>query len=121
MIKGLQGEKHVTVTGGNTSVPYVNHNDSVPLQGMMRICGSDMQVFTGGAWMTINTSYASVGLSNQAQEAIDWAQYKMQEERNLESLKAQYPQLTGAIEEVEQAKKALDTLIALTKEYDEAG
>lgn len=119
MIKGLQGEKHVTVTGGNTSVPYVNHNDLVPLQGMIRICGSDMQVYTGTNWMTINTSYATVGLSNSAQEAIDWAQYKMQEERDLELIKAQYPQLTGAIEEVEQAKRALGTLIALTKEYDE--
>jgi hypothetical protein len=69
----------------------------------------------------MNTGYASVGLSNQAQEAIDWAQYKMQEERDLELLKVKYPQLTGAIEEVEQAKQALGTLIALTKEYDEAG
>ena len=117
MIKGLVGEKHVTVTSGH-SVPYINHNDSVPLQGMIRICGSDMQVYTGTAWMTMNTSYATVGLSNQAQEAIDWAQYKMQEERDLECIKAQYPQLTGAIEEVEQAKRALATLIALTKEYD---
>ena len=118
MIKGLVGDKHVTVTGGNTSVPYVNYNNNNPIQGMIRIHGTDLQVFDGSSWVVMNTSYASVGLSNQAQEAVEWAQYKMQEERELESLKAQYPQLTGAIEEVEQAKRALGTLIALTKEYE---
>jgi len=121
MIKGLQGERHVTVTSGNTSVPYVNTNHTNPMQGMIRIWGNDLQAYDGSNWLTMNTSYATVGLSNAAQEAIDWAQYKMQEEREMESIKAQYPHLTEAIEEVEHAKRALNTLIALTKEYDVAG
>ena len=45
MIKGLVGDKHVTVTGGNTSVPYVNYNNNNPIQGMIRIHGTDLQVF----------------------------------------------------------------------------
>ena len=121
MIKGLRGERHVTVTGGNTSVPYVNIGLDKPMAGVIRVSGTDMQVFDGTSWMTMNTSYATVGLSNAAQEAIDWAQYKMQEERDMEVIKAQYPHLTEAIEEVEHAKRALNTLIALTKEYDVAG
>lgn len=121
MIKGLMGERHVVVTGGNTSVPYVSQNINNPIQGMIRVWGTDTQVYDGNGWITMNTSYATVGLSNQAQEAIDWAQYKMQEERDIELLKAQYPHLTEAIEEVEHAKRALQTLIALTKEYDVAG
>lgn len=121
MIKGLQGERHVTVTGGNTSVPYVNVSIDRPMAGMIRVSGTDMQVFDGTSWITMNTSYATVGLSNSAQDAIDWVQHKMQEERDLEVIKAQYPHLTEAIEEVEHAKKALQTLIALTKEYDVAG
>ena len=115
------GEQHVVVTGGNTSVPYVSQNTNNPIQGMIRVWGTDMQVYDGNGWVTITTSYATVGLSNSAQEAIDWAQYKMQEERDLESIKAQYPHLTEAIEEVEHAKRALQTLIALTKEYNVAG
>jgi hypothetical protein len=121
MIKGLMGEQHVLVTGGNTSLPYVSQNTNNPIQGMIRVWGTDMQVYDGNSWITLNTSYATVGLSNSAQEAIDWAQYKMQEERDLASIKAQYPHLTEAIEEVEHAKQALETLIALTKEYDVAG
>jgi|APGre2960657505_1045072.scaffolds.fasta_scaffold161071_1 predicted Zn-dependent protease len=119
MIKGLVGERHITVTGGNTSVPYVDIGLDKPMAGAIRISGTEMQVFNGTCWISMNTSCATVGLSNAAQEAIDWAQYKMQEERNMELLKDQYPYLTEAIEEVEQAKQALQTLIALTKEYDE--
>ena len=121
MIKCLVGDKHVTVTGGNTSVPYVNINPTNPLTGMMRVCGDNMQVFDGAGWVGMHGGYATVGLSNQAQEAIEWAQYRMQEEREMEVIKAQYPHLINAIEEVEQAKKVLGTLIALTKEYDVAG
>ena len=115
------GDRHVMVTGGNTSVPYVSQNTNNPIQGMIRVWGTDTQVYDGNGWVTTNTSYATVGLSNSAQEAIDWAQYKMQEERDIELLKAQYPQLVGAIEEVKQAKSKLDLLLALTKDYDEAG
>ena len=121
MIKGLMGEKHVIVTGGDTSVPFISANLSNPIQGMIRVNGNLMEVFNGTNWIVMNTSYATVGLSNAAQEAIDWAQYKMQQERDIELLKEQYPLLIGAIEEVEQAKSKLDLLLALTRDYDVAG
>lgn len=121
MIKGLMGEKHVIVTGGDTSVPYISTNPSNPIQGLLRINGTNIEVFNGANWIIMNTSYATVGLGNQAQEAIEWAQYKMQQERDTELLKDQYPHLVGAIEEVEQAKSKLDLLLALTRDYDVAG
>jgi len=121
MIKGLIGEKHVMVTGGDTSIPYISTDSSNPIQGMLRINGANMEVFNGANWIVMNTSYATVELSNAAQKAIDWAQNRMQQERDMELIKSKYPQLIGAIEEAEQAKSKLNLLLALTKEYDVAG
>ena len=56
MIKGLTGTCGVTVSAGNTSVPYVNQNINNPMQGMIRINGSDMQVFDGSNWIIMQSN-----------------------------------------------------------------
>jgi hypothetical protein len=99
MIKGLTGSAHVVVSGGNTSVPYVNSNANNPMQGMMRINGSDLQVFDGSNWLSMSTSYATVALSPTTEEAIDWVKRKMQEEKNLHERMKQHPGLKQAYEQ----------------------
>ncbi len=37
MIKGLTGTCGVTVSGGNTALPYINPNANNPIQGMIRV------------------------------------------------------------------------------------
>lgn len=98
MIKGLQGSAHVVVNGGNTSVPYVNSNANNPIQGMLRVSGTDMQVFDGTTWITMNASYATVALSPTTEEAIDWVKRKMQEEKNLHDRMKRHPGLKDAYE-----------------------
>jgi len=62
MIKGLMGSQGIVVSGGNTSVPYVNQNTNNPMTGMVRVWGTDMQVFDGSSWVIMNTSYATATL-----------------------------------------------------------
>lgn len=111
MIKGLTGSAHVVVSGGNTSVPYVNLNLNNPMQGMMRINGSDLQVFDGSNWLSMSTSYATVALSPTTEEAIDWAKRKMQEEKNLHERMKKHPGL-------KQAWEQFHIMDALTKQED---
>jgi hypothetical protein len=99
MIKGLMGSRGVVVDGGNTSVPFVNTNTNNPMQGMIRISGSDMQVFDGNNWMTLSTSYATVALAPTTEEAIDWAKRKMQEEKDLHDRMKKHPGLKQAYEQ----------------------
>lgn len=81
MIKGLSSSsKYTVVSSGNTSVPYINSNTSNPIQGMLRICGSDLQVFDGTSWIVVNSSYATVGLTPDAELLLDWARQKRDEE-----------------------------------------
>jgi hypothetical protein len=115
MIKGLtQSGKYTVVTGGNTSMPYVNQNANNPIQGMIRIWGNDMQVFDGSSWLNMSTSYASVGLTQEADELLDWARKKRQEEVNLKMRMAEHPGLKDAYEKF----KIMD---ALTLEEEKHG
>jgi len=99
MIKGLQGSAHVIVNGGNTSVPYVTQNINNPMQGMIRVNGTDMQVFNGSSWIGMNTSYATVGLEPTAEEAIKWVRHKMAEEQDLHKRMKKHPGLKQAWEQ----------------------
>ena len=44
MIKGLMGTCGITVSAGNTSLPYVPANNNNPCQGMIRINGTELEV-----------------------------------------------------------------------------
>ena len=99
MIKGLQGSAHVVVNGGNTSVPFVNSNSNNPMQGMIRVNGTDMQVFDGSSWIGMNTSYATVGLEPTAEEAIKRVRHKMAEEKDLHERMKKHPGLKQAWEQ----------------------
>ena len=104
------GNHGVVVSGGNTSLPYVNQNVSNPMQGMIRIWGTDVQVFDGNSWMNLNTSYATVGMDHESQIILNWARHKMLEEQELQSLMEKHPGL-------KDAKDRFEIMLVLVKEY----
>ena len=120
MIKGLTGIKGIKVEDGDTSVPYINANPANPITGMVRVWGTDMQVFDGTSWLTMKTSYASVGLDPVAQEAVDWAKRKMQEEKDLLQLSKENPAVQIALENLKRAREQLDVTIILSKEHEKS-
>ena len=110
MIKGLTGITGVTVTGGNTSLPYINSNPDNPIQGMIRINGSDLQVFTGSSWQMLSTSYATVGLDQDVLDLVQWARTQRQLEMNRKTLIENNPALQKAYEAVKRAEANFDIL-----------
>jgi hypothetical protein len=110
MIKGLMGTTGITVSGGNTSLPYVNQSGTNPIQGMIRIWGSDMQVFDGTAWMNLSTSYATVSLDPETQDLLTWARTQRQLDLNRKTLIATNPALEKAYEAVKRAEANFDIL-----------
>lgn len=113
MIKGLQGGQFVNVSGGNTSVPYVNMNSGSmgnPMQGMMRINGSDMQVFDGNSWVTMSTSYATVELTGDAQALLHWAREQRDKQAQRERRIRNNPALQKAYEAIQRAESNFDIL-----------
>lgn len=118
MIKGLQGNIGLTVTGGNTSVPYVNQNNNNPIQGMIRVWGNDMQVFDGSSWLNMSTSYATVGLDQDVLDIVQWARKKRDEEMMWQSLAKDNKAVKIALENLEQARQQLDITAKLSREYE---
>ena len=104
------GNQGVIVSGGNTSVPYVNQNSSNPMQGIIRIWGSDMQVFDGTAWINMATSYATVSLDAEAQSLLEWARKQRQLEMNRASLIENNPALENAYRAILRAEQNFDIL-----------
>ena len=123
MIKGLMGEKGIVVSSGNTSVPYINQNQSNPMQGMIRVWGTDMQVFDGSAWMNIATSYATVSLDQETQDLLMWAKAQRIMAMNRSTLAQNNPALMKALEKLKKAEdnfELLSKFVEHDKEHHEA-
>lgn len=112
MIKGIMGSDGVFVEGGNTSLPYINQNSNNPMQGMIRIFGSELQAFDGTAWITLPSSYATVRMDSSIISWVRAKQAKEQEQQQeLEYLKRraeQHPSLKKAYEAIIRAETELN-------------
>ena len=124
MIKGLyQTGKYVTVAGGTAPGLNIYYTNAAPqssgahgFAGQVRYntMGQCLEIFDGNAWQTWYTSTANVGLTPEAEEIVDWAKNKMQEEQRLLALMEQHPGLKDLHEKLE-IMKAL-----VTKEMQDA-
>jgi len=121
MIKGITSGPGITVNGGNTSVPYVSMNQTNPMQGMLRINGSDMQVFDGSNWMTLSTSYATVELNGEVQSIIQWARDERNRQLERSQLVKKNPALQKALENIERAEANFDILAKFVEHDSDAG
>jgi hypothetical protein len=120
MIKGLMGNNGVVVSGGNTALPYVGQNSSNPLTGMIRINGTEMEVFTGSNWQILSTSYATVSLDQDSQDLLQWARTQRQLEMNRATLIENNPALENAYKAILRAEQNFDILSKFV-ENDEPG
>ena len=115
------GSNGLVVNGGNTSVPYINMttggNNSNPMQGMMRISGTEMQVFDGTTWMNLASSYATVELTGEVQSIIQWAREERNKQLERTKLVKDNPALQKALEAIERAEANFE-LIAKFVEND---
>ena len=116
MIKGLTtGSKYTVVSAGNTSVPYINQNTNNPIQGMLRISGSDLQVFDGASWIVMNSSYATVGLTGEAESLLDWARKKRDEEMERDFLAVTNPTIKDLLEQIKEKEDQIQMVMNLIK------
>ena len=112
MIKNLTGGPGVIVNGGNNVSPYINQNTNNPMQGMIRLNGSDFQVFDGTGWQQLATAYPSVGLDGETLDLLQWARTQRTMAMNRLTLAQNNPALMKALEKL---KKAEDNFELLSK------
>ena len=112
MLKGINaGSPWVEVMGGSPpSMPYVSTGSNNPVEGMLRINGSDFQVYANGMWTNINSGYATVNITPQADAVLRWASNKMREEQDRERKAKENPALQNALNAIKRAEANFDLL-----------
>ena len=100
MLKTINGMgRHMMVNGGMPATTYINTSSGYMNVGDVRY-NTNMQrleVYDGNMWMELNTSHASVGLTPDAERAIDWAIRKQREEMELEILALSNPAIADLL------------------------
>ena len=120
MIKGIIGNKGVIVSAGDVSTPYINNNSSNPIQGMIRLWGTDFQVFDGNMWVQLASSYATVSLDQDTQDLLQWARTQRQLEMNRATLIENNPALEKAYKAILRAEQNFEILSKFVED-DEPG
>jgi hypothetical protein len=118
MIKGLMGTCGVTVSAGNTSLPYVGPNANNPMTGMLRINNTDIEVFNGNSWQQLSTSYATVSIDQEVLDVIQWARKRRDEEQGWYSLASSNEAVRIALDQLEQAKTRLELTAILARDHE---
>ena len=118
MIKGLTGVTGVTVSGGNTALPYVAPNANNPMTGMIRIHNTELEVFNGSSWQMIPSSYATVSMDQDVLDIVQWARKRRDEESKWYALASSNEAVRIALEQLEQAKTRLELTAILAREYE---
>lgn len=114
MIKTVNGMgRHIMVNGGMPATTYVNTNSGYMNVGDLRYNTNiqRLEVYDGQMWIELNTSHASVGLTPDAERAIDWAINKQREDADLESLAKSNPTIADLVNQ----KKELDDKIKMVQ------
>ena len=109
MIKGLMGTCGITVSAGNTSLPYVPANNN-PCQGMLRINGTEMEVFNGSSWQQLPTSYATVSMDQDILDIVQWARTQRDQQLTRERRIENNPALKKAYEAIQRAEANYEIL-----------
>lgn len=124
MIKTINGSgRYMMVNGGfpattymNTSSGYMNVGDVRYNTNMQRL-----EVYDGNAWLELNTSHASVGLTPDAENAIDWAIKKRQDDLALEELAKTNPTIADLISQKKELEDKIKMVQTLVKEEVKVG
>ena len=126
MIKGInQTGRYMNVMSGqpesHLNIPQYTYQNN-PLVGSLRYSASDdLEVYDGMTWRTVSGSFASVGLSPEAEIILDWAKKKMHEEKELELLAKENPAINDLVNQINEKRSQIQmvkTLIRKDRTFD---
>lgn len=107
MIKGIaQSGRFVTISNGSPSALYMNSYSGQTMVGQIRWNPNtqNLEVYDGSSWMSMPSAIPSVGLTWDAEQAIEWAIKKQKEEAELAELCKQHPAVAEAYERLQIIK-----------------
>ena len=123
MIKGINsGGRYITVTGGSPATTYVNNYSGQGVGNMRYNTSSQqMEVYDGSTWQMLTMNYATVDLTFDAQQALDWVQQQRAKELKRTELIKKNPALQKAYEAIQRAEANFDILEKFVENDNDAG
>jgi hypothetical protein len=111
--------RYMSAHGGHSNT-YTNSMPGAQGVGNMRYNTKlqKMEVFDGANWIILNSTIASVGLTDEAESLLDWARQKRNEELELEILAQTNPTIKDLVEQLKEKQhqiKMVQTLIKKEK------
>ena len=111
MIRNITGGYGIQVTGSAYSAPYID--TSRPSAGMVRYNNGNIEVYDGGSWLIMQSSYPSIALDHETREILQWAQNQMVEQERMKALAQTHPAVADALAARERADEAVRIAVAL--------
>jgi hypothetical protein len=112
MITNIYSTSPFVTANSIVAGPYINSGS--PSAGMMRYHNQQVQVYDGSSWLAMSST-ASVGLSGEAEEIMNWAREKMRAEQEARVMAEQYPAVADALNAVWESEQQLKTVVALCR------
>ena len=110
MIKNISAHgRYIQVNGGNNVYPYIAPGASNVGQLRFNTNNNNLEVWDGVVWKEIINNYTSIGLTGEAEDLLDWAKQKRNEDLKFKELMDKHPA-------VKDLKEKLDIVIALVNE-----
>lgn len=112
------GSHHLYHTSSGGFLPSISPDPNNPMQGLLRLNGQQLEVFDGNDWFMISLDNTIIGMSPTAEDAIDWAEERMEEEREWKELAEKNSTVKIALDNVEKAKKQLRVTANLARNHE---
>ena len=110
-----QTGKYIAVTGGAGS-NYINNSNYMSVgQLQYNTSNQRLELYNGTSWQPLNLGQYYVGLNPDAEQILDWAREKMQEEKEARAMAEQYPAVADALNAVWESEQQLKTIVALCR------
>lgn len=111
------------VNGGMPATTYINQYSGAMNVGDLRynVSTQRLEVYDGNSWIELNTSHASVGLTPEAERAIDWATKKQREDAELESLAKSNTTIADLVNQKKELDDKIKMVQTLMKEDTKVG
>ena len=118
----MQSGKYVHVTGGYPTAPIMDStqnrqtsNSSSAGDVRYNATVAGLEIYDGYNWKSWNPSYASVGLSPEAEELLDWAKEKRKKELEVEKLAEVNPAVQDLVAQIKEKQDQLEMVTTLLK------
>jgi len=118
MIKNIgTSSPYLYIQGGQTNHTYINNYGGAQGLGNLRFNTSsqNIEIWDGANWIVMSTAHATVNLTAEAEQLLNWAKDKRDKEKHLKELIEKNPTIADAAHNVQHAQEQLDIILKLTE------